>query len=410
LKDRSIVNQRGGDMALIVALLAVSGNPAFSGPAVAPWILLSIFIAVMIARQGQLSIDFLVRFGLISTGFLFVFVAHQSQFGTVSVAGSIYFLIKMFIGGLVLSHLDHRLPDRLFRAVFWLSISSLILQSALLAVGPDDMPGFAGADWLGENLKTLLIFTIHETPEWWRNSSMMWEPGAFQGLINLSLMLLPAPVWMARPNRKKMMIVVIALISTFSTTGYLVFFLIAIFKLSRFRVSTTIKTPLIALLIGTAALAIVEAEFLGQKIAQQIESTETLEDFAPDRFSAMLFDLHYIEKFPLFGNGLIEDTRLADHPHLHGIDLGHGNGLSNFIAGFGIFGLALYLGGILTSRISDTWVQRAGMIIVVVLLVFGEQFLGYSMFLGLPFVNVSPKHFRTSNRTPITPGLTSRSA
>ena len=98
----------------------------------------------------------------------------------------------------------------------------------------------------------------------------------------------------------------------------------------------------------------VEVDFLGDKVSRQLENAQFLEDFSPDRFGALLFDLHYIEKSPWFGNGFHESTRYADHPHLQGEALGHGNGLSNFVATLGTVGLAAYLLGVATSGLDVT--------------------------------------------------------
>lgn len=372
---------------LILLVVIVSGNPAFSSPKVAPFIMAAVLLLTV--SKGTVPVDFLRRFWLIGAGFVMIGIVHAVQLKEISILATSYFLFKMFVGGLVLASMGSRFPERLFSVVFWMSVFGLGLQLLLVIIGPDAMPGIENPDWFGSNIKTMFIHTILLNDQWWRNSSMMWEPGAFQGVINLSLALLPASAWVDPARRWRMACVIIALLSTFSTTGYLVFFAVCVFKLIQFRISPSIKLLLVVLAIGGIVIAFNELEFLGQKISHQLASRDVYGGFAPDRFGAFLFDMHYIEKHPLFGNGLSDATRFADHPQLTIADLGHGNGLSNFVATFGLVGAILYFGGLLTGRIAVTLRDRLIFVFVVTIIVFGEQFLGYPLFLGLLFASAS---------------------
>lgn len=177
-----------------------------------------------------------------------------------------------------------------------------------------------------------------------------------------------------------------ALFTTFSTTGYLVFFALSAYKLYQLRARVTLRFFLIALVLGIGAVLISEAHFLGAKIRIQFENLSLSSDYSSDRFGALAFDLYYIEKHPVFGNGLIDETRFADHPYLHGLTRGHGNGLSNFTATYGLFGLLAYLSAITFARFAPLPSHRLFGAAVIAILLFSEQFLNYPLFLGLPFL------------------------
>jgi hypothetical protein len=379
-----------GGTVLALLLLTVTGHPVFSSANLAPPLLALMFVWVMVQRQGRVDRDFRRRFGWLALGFLVVAGFHALQLGQVSVPGTLFFLVKMLAGGLVVSHLGRRFPEHLFQATFYICLCSLFCYGALLMVGADAFPTFFSEDLAGADHKSVLVFTVLTTVDWWRNAGMFWEPGAFQGVINLSILLLPAEMLRQRRFRLRLAVMLLALLSTFSTTGYLVFFLLAVYKLARFSIPQVVKWPAVVLVAALSLTAFLEADFLGAKILDQLEYSSQIDDFSPDRFGALLFDLYYIEKHPLFGNGLIETTRYADHPHLWGLALGHGNGVSNFAATFGLFGLALYGGALLRSRIAAGTGAKVFVLVIVALISFGEQFLATPLFLGLPFLLGAP--------------------
>ena len=399
---RSGAAGRPADAWLVLGLVAVTGNPVLSNPLVAPVLYVVLVVLALALGSGATSRRFAHHFAWLAAGFGTVFVAQAQIFGLVSWPGSAHFLVKMLVGGWLIDRLGLRFIGRYFEATYWLCASSLVCYAVLLALGPQAFPSLFDAELTGsEDIKSIGFFTVHNTPEWWRNSSMLWEPGAFQGIINLALFLMPARLLWQRRNRFKLLVLLLALISTFSTTGYLVLFLVALYKLGSEVMGRFVRLSGLAALTLAAGFTISEADFLGEKVVQQFIDAQSYEGFMPDRFGAFLFDLQYIEKSPIFGNGLIEETRYADHPQLQGLTLGHGNGLSNFLASFGFAGLLIYLAGILRSgfgRPGSSIGPRITLALVVAALSFGEQFLNTPLFLGLPFLMLAAVPRRAGRR------------
>jgi hypothetical protein len=245
-----------------------------------------------------------------------------------------------------------------------------------------DIPNFL---WYDGQLRSIVLFTQNQ--DGLRNSGMFWEPGAFAGYIILAfLFYLGNFKKLFEAHKFKILILLLALITTFSTTGYLVLFLVVITNVY-FEYSKKLGMfilPLLALFSIVAFVIYNDSNFLRQKIENQyVESLDRDEgEFAPDRIGAFLFDMHYIEKHPIIGNGLHEETRYADHPWLMGEKLGHGNGFSNFLATMGVLSFLLFSYYILKYNKNHPWV----FMICIIAVLQGEQFLDYPVFLSLPFI------------------------
>ncbi|MDD2198934.1 MAG: O-antigen ligase family protein [Bacteroidales bacterium] len=222
-----------------------------------------------------------------------------------------------------------------------------------------------------------------------RNLGMFWEPGAFAGYIILAFGLnIQNFNEKFKLNKTKFIILGAALISTLSTTGYIVFsmFLIVV-SLQYIRRNWFIGLLVAFIIFPLIYTTFKNNDFLLEKIVSQYDSSIEKEGkYDPSRIGALLFDIHYIKKHPLTGNGLHQRTRYADHPHLWGDRVGHGNGFSNFIASMGLIGMFFFLYMLYKSL---PYLKRNKIIFVVliILLLQGEQFLNYPLLLGLPFLN-----------------------
>jgi len=146
-------------------------------------------------------------------------------------------------------------------------------------------------------------------------------------------------------------------------------------------------------------------DFLQQKLEYQGQSSLTLRqgEFSNTRFGSFIFDMKYIKKHPLVGNGFDESTRYADDPDLiqlikMGANIANANGFSNYIACLGIPFMVIYL--ILAFRAILKIERRIAIITVGVILLslFNEQWLNFPLFAGLIFFSnkkYSPKITRS---------------
>jgi hypothetical protein len=132
-------------------------------------------------------------------------------------------------------------------------------------------------------------------------------------------------------------------------------------------------------------------DFLGTKIeAQYNQGISENGDYNPSRFASFLWDLHYIAKNPLTGNGFAPETRYADDPQLvklaeNGGNIAEGDGFSAFIASAGIIGMLWYL--ILIYRHIRPSSRKDAILwmVVIIILLQGEDLMRFPFFFGLPF-------------------------
>ena len=127
-----------------------------------------------------------------------------------------------------------------------------------------------------------------------------------------------------------------------------------------------------------------QLNFMNEKIKQQflLAALQDRSDISNTRFGSLVMDLQYIESQPLSGNGLAIKTRFRFHPQITQ-DIGHGNGMSNFLASWGIpfFLFWLYRFFQFSQNTSNS-IQTSFIVLFILILVLqGEQFLNYPILL-----------------------------
>lgn len=362
-------------------LLALSGNPFFSYGDMFYQLVFSGFVAILIINHiSYFNFKNSKIFFLYILFFCGIFFGQKTFLGFVSFYGALGFLLKITFGYIVIKFVGSRFKIIYFKLLYFLSLISLFgyLFNFL---------GFNIPNLLNDNskLKSIIFFT--QQSEGLRNSGMFWEPGAFAAYICLGFFLYLGNIKeLLRNHRFRLVIILVALITTFSTTGYFVLFLI-IFLTLFLEYSKKNKILILPTLIGVFILGQFtynSNDFLNGKVESQFENSinKDADEFSPDRFGAFLFDLHYIKKHPLIGNGFHQSTRYADHPWLQNKSLGHGNGFSNFLASMGILSFLFYSFFIVKYKTQKPLV----FLFLVIVLLQGEQLLNFPLFLSLPFI------------------------
>lgn len=233
--------------------------------------------------------------------------------------------------------------------------------------------------------KSLLLYTSFDLPkEMLRNSGMFWEPGAFAGYLILAILfiILQNRGFSVGAYKKQATWIVIGLLTTLSTTGFLVLALILfIYIVQNYKYGKFILIPIIA--VG-GYFAYNNLEILGEKLEEQYNEAAEMDetDVSNTRFGALNMDLLYIEDKPFTGNGLDRRTRYRFHPWVDD-GLGHGNGMSNFIVYWGIpfFVFWLICVYLFAYRSSASVSTAIWFTVIIILVLQGEQFLNYPLFL-----------------------------
>ena len=372
-------------------LFALSGNPFFSiGEDKSQYIFTGFVLLFAIKHHTYFNIKKAKFFFVFVLFFTSIFFFQKIVLGFVSIPGAIGFLLKITFGYIVIRFIGEKFKITYFKLLYCISFISLIgyLWNLL---------GFEIPSVLSDSskLKSIVFFT--QNGDGLRNSGMFWEPGAFACYICLGFLFYLGNIReLLQTQRFKVIIILFALITTFSTTGYLVLFVIGLASifLEYSKKYGILALPIIIGFLSIAYFTYENTEFLKDKIDHQVENTATKDanDFSPDRFGAFLFDMHYIEKHPLVGNGMHQSTRFADHPWLQDEKLGHGNGFSNFLATMGILSLLFFSFYILKYNNQHPWI----FLIAIFALMQGEQLMNFPLFLSLPFIFIYENYYSRS--------------
>ena len=407
--------KRNGDLLLVYFLLCMSGNPAIGN--IFNIDLLYSSVAVLLAIWMLFYKDHLFnrKFIFVSCSFLIIFLVQTiifSFFPYITIAG---FYIRLFVGFAVIRIIKN-FPQLYIRTMFYLAIVSLFFNI------PDQLAQYSGFDYrsifiplkelIGERALERNVLFFHTFMNYlpYRNAGMFWEPGAFAGYIILALGLLGL-IREELPKRiyqYYLIILLITLFTTKSSTGYLA---LPFALLTHFNLQTeTYKKKLwsilriwyfaLPLLIIVSITSYQNIDFLEYKIKQSIENVKYQEkSWHRSRIGSFIFDLEYIKKRPLTGWGLHPKTRYALTPWVTENE-GMGNGMSDFTAKFGMIGMLVFLVSYFKGMYQMTnqnTLKSSLMVVLIILVLQGENFLGYPLFMGLMFLCDRPGWHQRNN-------------
>lgn len=374
-------------------LLCFSGNPFISSIPNYQLILVGysvVFISFTVVSVMKWGLDKTILYYLILlTGFI-VLIAFLRYLvlGFVTYPGILGFILNILLGLFTLLYYQKKETnffDVYIKLLSFLAVVSipfwLYNQVGLLGVG------------VGEGRRSLFLYTFFDsaTGQFIRNSGMFWEPGAFAGYLILGLIFI---IWRNKAYRiggykKETLGIVIGLLTSMSTTGYVVFgILLGIYAVKNFKWGKIVTVPVIVLFVFWGYYNL---PFMQEKIVNQYTSAQQLEvgDVSNTRFGTIVMDWQYISARPLIGNGLNVNTRYRFHPLLE--MKGFGNGMTDFIADWG-FLLFLWWGYCIykfaRKRTGSIFASFSTLFLIIMVLQ-GEQFLNFPMFLiffTLPFV------------------------
>ena len=388
------------DYILVLLLLFMSGNIAFSHYVTKWCYVISAFLVIAIYLSDSKRLNRRIGYHRIRGLFLYIicfavlFVCQTIVLGWNTFPGIVNFICKIIIGGGIVLYLRERFKYAYFNVMYYISIVCLLFWCVQLYTGPD-----MGLLPAGHEYQTAIFFHTRMR-ESIRNCGFFWEPGAYGGYLLLLLLLFYNDLaYIFKYHRKKCIILFIALLSTMSTTAYVVFGLTMIWYFS-FKMKNNLKYILLPLSIVIALWAYYSFDFLSNKIDRQtVQSLSMDGEYSSNRLGSLLFDLHYIKKHPLVGNGLHEKTRYADHMEVYKMissgDLANtGNGFSESIVKFGFLFWAIFIYFLFTG---NKRVQKSDLISFLVLfcvLLNGEMFFNFPLALSIPMMRLATRKTR----------------
>lgn len=193
----------------------------------------------------------------------------------------------------------------------------------------------------------IFIYSINHTDGLIRNCGFMWEPGPFSVVLSIALFF--NLILNDFKLEKKSIIFIIAIISTFSTTGYLTLIIILIFFSlnKKERISKWFYLPI----VSAIAVFILSLPFMLEKITKQAEvdlfsmysdlrnNKNIKESRSLDRFSGLLLNFEDFKQQPIWGIGSVNNS-IATREYGRVFSI---NGLGAIMSRYGIIGIILFI-------------------------------------------------------------------
>jgi len=367
------------DYLSVFILLCVSGNPLiiYADTKLQYVATAALFVAFcFVLRKPIINAIFLRFFAVIVLLFCFQLLCLQ----TVSILADVNFIAKLYIAFLVSVCCGTKFREAYFRIMVVICMVSLIMYFLNSLAG-------IRVGFLFKRYQTIGIYNFCFEGDLVRNSGMFWEPGAFQGYI----MLIPLLFYdklreLLKSNFIPCLILIVALLTTKSTTAYMVFFVFVCLSLWFSKdINPVFSTVFVIAMLVFAFFCVERLDFLGDKILTDFKSFQEVQDgdVSWKRSGALKVDLYNIQRHPIIGNGFDLESRFGANADLM---LGAGNGLSGAINIFGIPFVLLFFLLVYMNFYAFPVSKKLCLLLVVLMLLFGECFLNYPMFWALVFV------------------------
>lgn len=325
------------DSILVYLLIATSGIPYFVGS----YLLLpfSLLFAIYIGfnRSIKLIDNRLVAILLI---ILLLVNLRELVYGYIpSLYENLVVILKYSFPYIVLKILTYDFMARYIKVMYYIALSSLIFFFSFYLL-PELQTFFTNSiapyfeistkDRFYKYAPNFILYTINGTE---RNSGPFWEPGGF--VVFLVIALIFHLFQKKNLFEKQGIVLIMALITTFSTAGYVALFFILLAY--AFTIKKKIYTyMLIPVMVIISINAYQELEFLQSKINSHLSTIQgNYEGRVANRFTSILIDLDKIINNPILGNPIESDTEYTIYSHRN-------NGLSSMAVSYGLVYFIIY--------------------------------------------------------------------
>lgn len=193
----------------------------------------------------------------------------------------------------------------------------------------------------GLPLKNLIVFNLNFgriSDTIIRNSGPFWEPGAFAGFLIVAIFfntIIEKSIW-----NKKNIILMIGVITTFSTSGLIALMIMIIFSMVYIQKKSIVLLGFIPLFLFFLYYTFNNLDVLGDKIQREIyfASNDVIE--GNNRIKSFVVDINDFTTSPYYGLGLDDRTRYIDYD-INGVS-NRNNGISDYLVRFGLIGFLIY--------------------------------------------------------------------
>lgn len=256
--------------------------------------------------------------------------------------------IRLFLAYSVVCVVRHSFFYIYTSILYFFSITSLIFYLATVIPGVSDfylntlgdlIPNLFEDDGFYKGSKNIILFNFHEySLANFRNPGPFWEPGAFATFLLIALIF--NHIHDRELFAKKNIVLIIAIITTLSTTGFICLFIFILYlNYNSLRKNVLTIVFFVLSIIGTIQLY-ENTSFLKEKIEKDIAySNET----TTSRFGSALADYNLFKESPLVGYGRSGAKNNFKDEKFFDVDDHRNNGVFNLLVTYGLFITIFYL-------------------------------------------------------------------
>jgi hypothetical protein len=391
--QRTNINKtRAVDYTLLFLLVAVTGIPFFKVGDIT-FLILFLCLAGFVFLYRKLKVDrFFIIFFLL---YIFVMVGQMVKFNYLPLTTYLGVFIRIFFAYFTVRILGRNFTKYYVDIIYVLSIIGFFIYvPQLIAPGFGRFlatsispflrnPLYAGDIWYAPDI---ILYVFNSGVGTFRNCGPFWEPGAYAGFLIIAM------IFHYLENRtitdKKSIVLLLALLSTVSTTGIIALGFFLVMFLGN-KVAPLYKLILIPTIIAAIVIAFTTLDFLGDKITSQLNVASTHHN---TRFKSAVLDLRDFAENPVLGMGRDPKTRFKGitNPIL----THRTNGLSNYLVTYGIFIFLFYFGSILYAFyklcIKNNYHPKYALygLLLIFIVGFSEAFFSLPFFYGLAMLHM----------------------
>jgi hypothetical protein len=322
-------------------------------------VLLPVVLSVILALRWKVAFD--SRFFLLIFGLGLYFMAISLKYTMIQPTFFIVYFFIFFIVYVVIRALKYNLFKIYERLVFYLAILGLFFWVVQIVLGGDTLYDLIGrissrefSYVTGEGLNAVLYsiqpsFTSllydFSIP---RNCGFAWEPGAFAVYLCFAIFINLFFTSSADKGKYRLWVLVAALVSTQSTTGYLIFVVMILYYL------LNKKLNIILLLLPIVIVSLIYLStlpFMSKKVIELIDETKGVDQLMedtygretsanPQRFTSLMIALVDFRANPILGVGAHKE---ATWTYKLGANISIISGIGDLLAQFGIVGFLFFI-------------------------------------------------------------------
>lgn len=268
----------------------------------------------------------------------------------------ITYVMYLYIAWLIVSEYNLGLFEKYVQYVYYLSLISLVFYCWEL-FSYDTLNRFITFldinQGTGYNYKSIVLFTIPNEADIYRahtrNCGFAWEPGPFSSFVAIALFYNINSSKFYVDNYKRSIVFVLTILTTQSSTGYLMMIIIII-GYYVFKTKNVLKRYIVGGVIMIASVyAYQTIPFLQEKIENESQqdiseimrsSEMNKQNLKPGRFASFNLALIDFKNYPIAGIGGYKDLRSGQQ---EGLEVNIINGLGRILSVYGVLGSAIFL-------------------------------------------------------------------